>query len=118
MGLPSEVRSHHTVWVRHDGRSVPVRYAVEGDEIVCAGDDGLREVPDGARVHAVVHEIHDGPPLVELDATVRRMRPDELTAGLLAEVVGHRPLGPTPADTMAALADMRAHRRMVALHPS
>jgi hypothetical protein len=107
MGLPSEVRSHHTVWVRHGGRSVAVRYAVDGDAIVCFGDDGLSGVPEGARVEAVIHDIHCGPPLVAFEATVRRMASDELTPGLLAEVVGHRPL-----DT---LDEMRRHRRVLAL---
>lgn len=91
MRVPAEARSHHTVWVRPpDGRAVAVRYALEGDALVCLGDDGLASVPAGTRVGAAIHEIHNGPPLAEFSAMVRELDPSTVADGLLAEVIGHR----------------------------
>lgn len=107
MGLPPDVRSHHTVWVRVPGRRpVPLRYTVEGDTLICLGDDGLADLPSGARVEAAVHEIQFGPPLAEFPATVVELDAATLSEGLVWEVIGHR-TDPAP----------RRHR-FVALRPS
>ena len=51
MALPAGVSSHHTAWVAAAGSEPhPVRYAVDGDRLVCFGDDGLVGVPDRTRV--------------------------------------------------------------------
>ena len=42
MSLPTEVRSHQTVRIDvPGGRTVAVRYELDGDDLVCFGDDGL-----------------------------------------------------------------------------
>ncbi len=89
MSLPAEARSHHTVWIRPPtGRAIPLRYAVDGDTLVCLGD--LADVPAGTRVDATIHEIHNGPPLVLFSATVRELNTATVGDGLLSDVIGHR----------------------------
>ena len=42
MSLPAAVTSHHTAWVLIPGSTAhPVRYAVDGDRLVCFGDESL-----------------------------------------------------------------------------
>lgn len=91
MSIPSEARSHHTVWVRPpSGRALALRYAVDGESLVCLGDDGLADVAAGTRVEAAIHEIHNGPPLVLFSATVRDLDSATVADGLLSDVIGHR----------------------------
>jgi hypothetical protein len=79
------------VWVRRPaGRAVAVRYAVEGDALVCLGDGGLAEIPAGTRVEAAIHEIHNGPPLALFSATLRELDSATVPDGLLSDVIGHR----------------------------
>jgi hypothetical protein len=49
MSLPNEVRSHQTVWIDVPGGRTPgVRYEMDGDRIVCFGDDGLSGLVTGS----------------------------------------------------------------------
>jgi hypothetical protein len=116
MALPPDVRSYHTVWVTAPGRRpVPVRYALDGDDLVCFGDDGLSAVPAGTHVSATVHKIACGPPVATFGAVVRDLAPDDVPLGLVAEVAGNLSLvaGPDGRDPVDAL---RHNRRLVALH--
>jgi hypothetical protein len=115
MGLPSQARSYHTVWVQApDRRAVPVRYAMGDDEILCFGDNGLSDVPAGTRVRATLHEIACGPPVVSFYATVRDLEPDDVPLGLVADIAGNHALPVTNDDPLEV---MRRSHRIVALRP-
>ena len=116
MTLPTEVRSHHTIWVeRPDGRTAGIRYAMDGDRIVCFGDDGLTGVPDGARLTAGVRGIATGPPEADFWIRVQDLKPDEVSIALLSDIVGTAPLGRTADEVNGKLEEMRHSRRLVAL---
>jgi hypothetical protein len=109
MALPPEARKSHSVWVSRPGhRPVMVRYAAEGDALVCFGDHGLGGAAEGERVTASIHGLHCGPPLVTFSATVHEVAPEQVELGLFAEVFGHRHMGTTWQDA-------RAGRRLLAL---
>lgn len=109
MTLEHAVTSHHTVWVSDgSGNSIPERYAVDGDRIVCFGDRGLSTLADGARVWASVHEIAGGPLLTSFSAVVHELAPEAVPAGALVELLDHVSLGGTPAEVTTHL---EAHRR-------
>src|SRR5690348_4207715 len=96
MTLPAAVKSHHTAWVTAPGMPPrAVRYAVEGDRLVCFGDDGLVSVPDGSRVSVAVHEIAGGQMLATFAASVRRLAPQEIDTNALVELLAHVSLGRT-----------------------
>jgi hypothetical protein len=94
MKLPAETKGHYTVWVSQTGHHVgTARYAVDGESLVVFGDDGdLRDLREGDRVFATINELHSGPPLVTFPVTVHELRPDEVSLGVFADVVGHRRL--------------------------
>ena len=88
MTLPAAVKSHHTVWVSAPGaRPRAVRYAVDGERLVCFGDDGLASVPDGSRVSLAVHEIAGGEMLATFSATMRELAPDAIDTNALVELL-------------------------------
>lgn len=116
MSLPSEVRGHHTVWVEvPDGRTVAVRYAMDGDRIVCFGDDGLSGVTNGARLTAGVRSLASGPPEANFWVRLQELRFDEVPVALLSDIVGHTPLGRDADEMLRNLEAMRRSRRLVAL---
>jgi hypothetical protein len=118
MALPSAVTSHHTVWVHHGpGHPAHVRYAVDGDRLVCFGDGGLSSVPDGAHVSAAVYEIAGGPELARFGATLRTLQPDQVDTNALVDVLGHVPLGRTMAEVQASIERYRNSRRIVEIVP-
>jgi hypothetical protein len=118
MPLPAAAKSHHTVWVGPRGEKPhPVRYAIDGDRLVCFGDDSLANVPDGGRVSASIHEIAGGVSLGEFDASLRRLAPDAVDMNALVELLAHTPLGSTLEAVQARLDEQRAHRRVVELVP-
>lgn len=107
--LPPEVRKRTTVWVS-DGQRLarPIRYGVDGESLVCFGDDGLADVPAGSRVSVTLHELHDGPPLLRFDAVLRDLSPSDVSLGMVAEIVGHR-------SHVESYDEIRRTRRIVAL---
>ena len=120
VGLPDEVRGHHTVWVGVPGRgadhrSVPVRYALAGESLVMFGDKELSRVADGSRVTVTIHEIHDWPPLASFAATLRDVDPSEVDTEALGELLAHVSLGHDLAEVSEHLDEIRAHRRVVTL---
>ena len=116
MTLPSEVRSHHTIWVDvPGGRATAVRYAMDEDRMVCFGDDGLSGVADGARLTAGIWGIASGPPEANFWVRVKDLGPDEVPIALLSDIVGDRALGRTADEVLRNLEAMRRSRRLVAL---
>jgi hypothetical protein len=118
MSLPNAVSSHHTAWVSASGGPAhPVRYAVAGDRLVCFGDDGLADVPDGTRVSVAVHEISGGHLLAQFGARLRVVPPDEVETNALVELLDHVPLGRTLEDVRRRLDLHRTKRRVLELVP-
>jgi hypothetical protein len=111
MPIGSEIRSHHTMWFTVGSHAaVAVRYAVEGEEVICFGDVGLRELGAGTVAIGTVHEIANGPPIVVTSFDVRVLVPGEVTPGTIGEVQGH--LRPT-----VPWSEVSSTRRMLALRP-
>ncbi len=118
MALPAGVTSHHTAWVTaHGGTPHPVRYAIDGERLVCFGDEALAGIVDGARVLVAIHEIAGGHLLAEFGASLRRLAPEGVAMNALMELLDHVPLGRTLDDVQLRLADQRDHRRIVELAP-
>ena len=118
MPLPAGVSSHHTAWVSASGGTPhPVRYAVDGDRLVCFGDQSLSEIPDHTRVSVSIHEIAGGRLVAGFGAALRRLAPEAVAMGALMELLDHVSLGPTIDTVEHNLADQRAHRRIVELVP-
>jgi hypothetical protein len=116
--LPHAVTSHHTAWVSAQGQQPhPVRYAVDGDRLVCFGDEGLLDVPDGTRVAVAIHEISGGQLLAQFGASLRVLAPDAVTTNALVELLEHVPLGRTLDEVQRHLDVQRADRRILGLVP-
>ena len=116
MTLPNEVRSHQTVWIDvPGGRTSGVRYEMDGDRIVCFGDDGLSGLVAGTRVTASLGGLADGPLDAMFWVQVRELDPDEVPIALLSDLVGDRALGRSIEEVVASLEGMRRSRRLVAL---
>lgn len=115
MTLSAEVTRHHTAWVRcSDCRPSPVRYAVDGDRLVCFGDELPAGAVEGRDVFVNVHEIAGGPALANLSGRVHVVRADDVDANAVLELLDHVSLGRTAAEVDASLARHR-RRRIVAL---
>jgi hypothetical protein len=116
MSLPSEVRSHQTVWIDvPGGRTAAVRYEMDGERLVCFGDDGLSGLVTGTRVTASLGGLADGPLDAMFWVQVRDLDPDEVSIALLSDLVGDRALGRGIEEVVATLEGMRRSRRLVAL---
>ena len=116
MSLPTEVRTHQTVWIDvPGGRTAAVRYEMDGDRIVCFGDDGLSGIPAGTKVTASVGGLADGPLDAMFWVYVRELDPDSVSLALLSDLVGDRALGRTSEEVVRNLEGMRHSRRLVAL---
>jgi hypothetical protein len=116
MSLPSEVRQHHTIWVDlPDGRNAGIRYAMDGDRLVCFGDDELGGAADGVRLTADVRGLASGPPEASFWVRVKELVPEEVSIALLSDIVGSRPLGRSADEVLGTLEAMRHSRRLVAL---
>ncbi|MGZ4801584.1 MAG: hypothetical protein ACXV9P_03190 [Acidimicrobiia bacterium] len=118
MTLPSAVTSHHTAWMNGPGAVPhPVRYAVDGDRLVCFGDEFLSNVDEGARVSVVIHEIAGGQRVAAFSASLHQLLPESVTTNALVELLEHVALGRTLDEVEAHLAEERSHRRIVAIVP-
>lgn len=115
MTLPSPVARHHTAWVRCDDCSPrAVRYAVDGDHIVCFGDELPDDAVNGRQVFVSVHEIAGGPALADFTGTVHDVDASDLDANAVLELLDHVSLGRTMPEVERAIARHRA-RRLVTL---
>ena len=116
MALPSEIRSHHTVWIDlPGGRTRALRYVTDGERLVCLGDDGLAGIAEGTRLFASLRGLACGPLERYFRVAVREVDGAELALGTLAELLGDTALGRNAAEVEAALEEIRASRRFVAL---
>lgn len=119
MTIAGPVKSHHTVWVQGPrGRPRAVRYALDGERVVCFGDGPLADLPDRTAVTATVHEIAGGPPLATFTATVRDVAPDDVERNAVLELLDHVPLGRTREEVDANFEHHRSSRRLVVLERS
>ncbi len=115
MTLPASVFRHHTAWVHcAECRPHAVRYAVDGDRMVCFGDELPTDATAGRHVFVTVHEIAGGPALAEMTSTLRDLAADEVDANAVLELLEHVSLGRTADEVDAAIARHRT-RRLVAL---
>ena len=116
MNLPSEVRSHQTVWIDvPGGRTAAVRYEMDGERLVCFGDDGLGGLVAGTHITAAVRGLTGGPLDAMFWVHVRDLVPEDVSIALLSDLVGDRPLGRTSEEVVRNLEEMRQSRRLVAL---
>lgn len=116
MTLPSDIRSHQTVWIDvPGGRTAAVRYEMDGDRLVCFGDDGLTTLVAGTRVTASIGGLADGPLDAMFWVQVKDLDPDGVSLSLLSDLVGDRALGRTIEEVVATLEGMRRSRRLLAL---
>jgi hypothetical protein len=115
MTLAPAVPRHHTAWI-HTGAGRPraVRYAVDGERLVCFGDELPADAIDGSRVSVTVHEIAGGPELAVLNRVVHDVNGDEVDRNAVLELLDHVPLGRDRREVDAALS-AHLHRRIVAL---
>jgi hypothetical protein len=115
MTLPAPVARHHTAWV-HCDHCAPraVRYALDGDHIVCFGDELPEDALDGQRVFVSVHEIAGGPALADLSGTVHDVDASDVDANARLELLEHVPLGRTMPEVERAITRHCA-RRLVTL---
>jgi hypothetical protein len=115
MALPATVTKQHTAWVGcNECRPRPVRYAVDGDRIVCFGDELPPGAHDGRRVFVTVHEIAGGQALATLTGTVRDLDVDDTDPNTVLELLDHVSLGRTMTEVQAAIEQHR-RRRLVAV---
>jgi hypothetical protein len=93
-----------------------VRYAVDGDQLVCFGDDGLAGVRDRTSVTVSIHEIAGGQVVARFGALLYELDPEAVAEVALIELLDHVALGRTLDEVRAALTTHR-RRRMLALSP-
>jgi hypothetical protein len=116
MTLPSEVRSHQTLWIDvPGGRTAAVRYEMDGDRLVCFCDDGLGGLVAGTHITAGVRGLAGGPLDAMFWVHVRDLDPDDVSIALLTDRVGDRAHGRTSEEVVRNLEEMRRSRRLVAL---
>ncbi len=115
MTLPASVGRHHTAWIRcPESRAHPVRYSVDGETMVCFGDQLPAGATDGLRVFVAVHEIAGGPALAEMAMTLHDVAADDLDPNAILDLLEHVSLGRTAEEVDASIARHR-ERRIVTL---
>jgi hypothetical protein len=118
MSLPAAVNRHHTAWIQCDGCAPhPFRYAVDGDRIVCFGDRLLGGAGNGRRVTVTVHEIAGGAAVAEFTGSLCDANADDIDANAILDLLEHVPLGRTPGERAAALAQHRTRRLVTVTAP-
>lgn len=117
MALPSEVKGHYSVSVRVEGRSASARYAVQGERLLCLGDERLSGVGDGERVEATIGEVGGHSFAARFQATAREVSPEEVDDETLSKLLEHVPLGRTIEEVTRGLEEARRTRRFLALSP-
>jgi hypothetical protein len=117
MTLSAEVIRHHTAWVHcADCPPHPVRYAVDGNQLVCFGDQLPANATNGRQVFVTVHEIAGGPALAQLTGTVHDVAADDLDPNAILDLLEHVSLGRTAVEVDTAII-LHRRRRIVVLEP-
>ena len=117
MTLSAEVTRHHTAWV-HCNTCAPraVRYAVDGDRLVCFGDALPADATHGRNVFVNVHEIAGagGHALAQFTGTIHDLDPGAVDHNAVLDLLEHVSLGRTAQEVEDAI---RRHleRRIIAL---
>jgi hypothetical protein len=115
MTLSAEVARHHTAWVRGaDSHPRPVRYSVDGDRLVCFGDQLPIDATDGRQVYVTIHEIAGGAVVSQMSGIVHDIGADDVDPNALIDLLEHVSLGRNRSEVDSAIARHR-HRRLVAL---
>jgi hypothetical protein len=117
MTLSADITRHHTAWVHcNDCGPRAVRYAVDGDRLVCFGDELPAGAGDGRKVFVNVHDITGagGHALERRSATIHDVPADTVDPNAILDLLEHVSLGRTPAEIDAAIQRHR-DRRIVAL---
>jgi hypothetical protein len=115
MTLAPAVPRHHTAWIHTAlGRPRAVRYAVDGERLVCFGDQLPADATDGSRVTVAVHEIAGGPELAALSRVVHDVTAADVERSAVLELLDHVPLGRDAREVDAAIST-HLRRRIVAL---
>jgi hypothetical protein len=115
--LPAEVTRHHTAWVHCAGNQPhPVRYTIDGDQLVWFGDQLPADATNGRQVYVTVHEIAGGPALAQLSGTIHDVAADALDPNAILDLLEHVSLGRTAAEVDTAIVRHR-QRRIVVLEP-
>jgi hypothetical protein len=111
MTLPAEVTRHHTAWVQCAGcEPHPVRYAVDGERIICFGDQLPGDATNGRPVFVTVHEIAGGAAVARTSGTVHDVAADELDPNAILDLLEHVSLGRTAAVVDPAITRHRRRR--------
>ena len=111
MSLPAAVNRHHTAWIHCDACTPhPIRYAVDGDRIVCFGDQFPGRAVDGGRVTVTVHEIAGGQAVAEFAGPLHNVDAVDIDPNAILDLLEHVALGRTTAEREAELARHRARR--------
>ncbi len=115
MTLSAEIVRHHTAWIQGPRSGArPVRYAIEGDHLVCFGEELPADATNGRQVLVTVHEIAGGPALARLRRTVHDLAAGDVDRNAVLELLEHVSLGRTTGEVNAAIA-VHLRRRLVAL---
>jgi hypothetical protein len=117
MTLPAAVLAHSAARVHRPGeaRVRVVRYAVQGDALLCFGDGSLAGLRDGEHVFVDITNAN-GSLEDEFAATLREARADQVDPRAFNQLVENLPLGWTRAEMESALTRLHA-RRLVLLQP-
>ena len=95
MTLPGSVTRHHTAWIHcADCPSHPVRYAIDGDRMLCFGDALPYGAANGRQLFVAVHEIAGGQALAEIIWRYAS-RGHDLDRNAVIELLEHISLGRT-----------------------
>ena len=115
MTLSAEVTGHHTAWVQGaDSQSRPVCYSIDGDRLVCFGDQLPIDATDGRQVFVTIHEIAGGRALAQLHGIVHDIEAGDVDPNAVLDLLEHVSLGRDAGEVDRAIARHR-HRRLVAL---
>jgi hypothetical protein len=87
-----------------------VRYAVDGDRMVCFGDELPANARDGQLVFVTIHEIAGGQALAEITTALHDVAADEVDANAVLDLLEHVALGRTRSEVAAAVGRHRTRR--------
>jgi hypothetical protein len=112
--LPLSLSRYHTAWVScAECRPRPVRYAIDGDRMVCFGDQLPRDVANGRHLFITVHEIAGGPAVTQMTGVLRDVDAADVRPNALLDLLEHVSLGRNADEVAAAITRHKARRLVV-----